>query len=846
MSNYHSLSFSNVYYTLLNNTTSGYNGKKQFFENLMDWTKFKGTESANISPWINGKRPLPKDYCDIIEQFGMFENVIKCMKDNIIPHLCNVNNTIAELCALIESDTTISQSTLKQMYHAYTEPAVFISYVLYYSITCKENTPTTVSQFSQSTNIASRMSNNALPKTRTPIYGRKNECKIIAKNLKKHSIIFLWGIAGIGKSELAKYYISSYKDSFSNVIYIPFSSSIKETIANLSFNDDLPNQSLEERYQNHMRHIQSCDSSTILLLDNFNLSVSDDPDFYNLISGEYQIIVTSRNRPIDFPELNVQELTTNDCLDLFKHHGPSNLSEEQIQELIRKVHKHTLLLVMIARTLKYTELDYEKVLISLEQSLIKTPTDTYIPITKDGVTENALYHKYLLQLIELSNISPAELDILCSLALVPLEGISSKHFMKYAQQNSLNAINNLIQLGYVICEEVGDTKLRIHPLISEVCIRKQISSLPRIIKNFVSNFLFSVYKEKNYADISEQLVAISIFECIASLQDLNFCYEAIELIVFFMKSGQFFYVSEVSEYISKNRIILKENELPYVNALVSYYQGMSQVQLGNNKSAHNHFAQAATFLSDLTSFSLNEADLYFNSLIESAASIDDDSFAISELEKLKIKQYDLPDSLYKSLISRLDFKIGCKYLNLYDHNIAQEHFEHCTAIRKDLYGNDSLSVGLVYGNIGYMFQAKRNYLVAAKYYEHALQILQKHLPANHINIIRLHTNLGTTYSCLSNEPTYKLLSETHFMTAINALENLHGKDSSIIKQKYSDYINTPFGNVSIAITPNRPYEHTHEAWKKLLEQKDCLLMNNVYVPGWTDLPRNDKLQNDIF
>lgn len=795
MGNYHSLSFSNVYYTLLNNTTSCHNGKKQFFKNLMAWSGLKGTESANISPWINGKRPLPKDYCDRIEQFGMFEDVIKCMEKNIIPHLSNVNNTVAELCALMESDTTISQSTLKQMYHAYTEPAVFISYALYYSITCKDNTPATISQFSQSTNIALRMSNNSLPKTRTPIYGRNNECKIISKKLKKHSIIFLWGIAGIGKSELAKYYILSYKDSFSNVIYIPFSSSIKETIANLSFNDDLPNLSLDEKYQNHMRHIQSCDSSTILLLDNFNLSVNDDPDFYNLISGEYQIIVTSRNRPIDFPELNVQELTTKDCTDLFKHHGPSNLSEEQIRELICKVHKHTLLIVMIARTLKYTELDYEKVLHSLEQSLIETPTDTYIPITKDGVTENALYHKYLLSLIELSNISSAELDILCSFALVPLDGINSKHFMKYTQQNSLNVINNLIQLGYIISEEVNNTKFRIHPLISEVCIKKQIASLPRIIKNFVSNFLFSVYKEKNYADISEQLVAISIFECIASLQNLNFCYEAIELIVFFMKSGQFFYVSEISEYITKNRAILKENELPYVNALISYYQGMSQVQLGNIQSAHKLFAQAAAFLSDLTSYSLNEADLYFNSLIEGAACINNDSLAISELEKLKIKQYDLPDSLYKSLISRLDFKIGCKYLNLYDHNSAQEHFEHCISIREDLYGNDSLSIGLVYGNIGYMFQAKRNYLVAAKNYEHALKILRNHLPENHINIIRLHTNLGTTYSCLSNESTYKLLSEMHFMAAVNALDNLHGKESSSIKKKYSDYINTPLGNI---------------------------------------------------
>ena len=240
---------------------------------------------------------------------------------------------------------------------------------------------------------------------------------------------------------------------------------------------------------------------------------------------------------------------------------------------------------------------------------------------------------------------------------------------------------------------------------------------------------------------------------------------------------------------------------------------------------------------------MNEADLYFNALIEGAACINNDSLAIAELEKLRIKQYDLPDSLYESLISRLDFKLGSKYLNLYNYELAQEHFEHCIAIRSRIYGNDSLNTGLVYGNIGFLFQAKHNYHLAAKNYEYALKILQKHLPENHINIIRLHTNLGTTYGCLADEPTHKMASEIHFKLATKSLDNLYGKSVTALKEKYHNYINTPLGQISLVQTPNRPFEHTHEAWKNLLLQKDLILANNGHVPGWTDLP-SDKESKD--
>ena len=60
---------------------------------------------------------------------------------------------------------------------------------------------------------------------------------------------------------------------------------------------------------------------------------------------------------------------------------------------------------MIARTLKYTELDYEDIINALSSGITETPTSSTIPITKDGLTSSQLYQHYLFNLIELTNLT---------------------------------------------------------------------------------------------------------------------------------------------------------------------------------------------------------------------------------------------------------------------------------------------------------------------------------------------------------------------------------------------------------------------------------------------------------
>lgn len=829
---FHELSFSNFFYTIWKNTVPGHNGKAQCFNNLMQWAGLSVPTAQNLSPWINGKRPLPQDYADIIRQKGYIWKVKKCMKTNIIPYLQDEKSVINELSILINNDYGMHDDVRVKFCEHQTETAYYIALALYYSLTCRENSPVTVQQTSARPGIRPETIMLSVPHTRTSIIGRDLECKKIAKALSTHSIIFLWGVAGIGKSELAKYYINTNKDSFSNTIYIPFGTSIKESVANLNFIGDNPEDETDKRFASHMHQLYTYDSDTIVLLDNFDINPDSDPDFSALANGKFQLIITSRNKPIDYPEYEVQELSAQNCMELFKLHAPNTVSKKQTKKIIELAYSHTLLIVMIARTLKYTELDYEDIINALSSGITETPTDSTIPITKDGLTSSQLYQHYLFNLIELANLTQNQLEILSMLSLMPIDGISITSAKEYCAQKDLNDINYLVRLGYVSWNETTDSNLSVHPLIGEIVLKKNIENMPTITSVLVQNFLQCVYKEKHYPDTAEQRIGVSIFEWIISCETQNYCYATKDLAGFFLKGGQFYYVTEASKYIKTHANTLAKSELPYINALASYYQGTTYSQLANDKLAYPHFKKAVNYLHNKSDATPEELELYYSALIEAAACIEETDDSITALRQIDILETSLPEQTRQALSSRLIFKLAGKYLLLNDIVQADALFRECLDYRTKLYGADSVYVGLVYANIGFIYQEKEEYSKASRMYFDALKILEKHLPQNHINILRLYTNIAACLYASRN----LLASQTSQIMMAKVMRAVHNqvdsrmiemrKDNSTKKKSFRKVLDT-------ALEPLMWYKPT-----KLTEINDCISVEQIMNARATLLPNH--------
>lgn len=81
--------------------------------------------------------------------------------------------------------------------------------------------------------------------------GRDEEIEKLHELLEKNKKVFLHGISGIGKSELAKAYVKQYKTEYTNILFLPYSGYLVHDIAELDFIDDLPEDSSDERFRKH-------------------------------------------------------------------------------------------------------------------------------------------------------------------------------------------------------------------------------------------------------------------------------------------------------------------------------------------------------------------------------------------------------------------------------------------------------------------------------------------------------------------------------------------------------------------------------------------------------------------
>ncbi|GFH92058.1 hypothetical protein IMSAGC002_03323 [Lachnospiraceae bacterium] len=76
--------------------------------------------------------------------------------------------------------------------------------------------------------LSDTIQNSRLPSITEEFIGRKNELKECGKLLQERTTLFISGVAGIGKSEFAKYYADKNRKKYTNIIYLYYAGDLKK------------------------------------------------------------------------------------------------------------------------------------------------------------------------------------------------------------------------------------------------------------------------------------------------------------------------------------------------------------------------------------------------------------------------------------------------------------------------------------------------------------------------------------------------------------------------------------------------------------------------------------------
>lgn len=454
----------------------------ELFEGFLEEESSQDFDFDNglVCRWFNGQARISPRISGYYLHTDNRNRLADDIETNILPLMCDSAMAIQEIYKILIQDGTISDQKKEQLTqdypcHTSEEQAAFLASVLCFGMErtfVKRNAATKklLAAGTLSPVISDFVYNGEVPKACAHFCGRNQELSTLHELISEKRIIFLQGIAGIGKSELAKAYARAYRKDYTNILYLTYSGDLRQDIIDLDFVDDLPEDTEEDRFRKHNRFLRSLKEDTLLIIDNFNTTAGKDAFFSVLLKYRCRILFTTRSRFDNYASFNLGEISDPDALLSLMGYFYSDAKRKQsiLKQIIQTVHSHTLAVELSARLLETGILEPQELLAQLqvEKSALGA-TDT-IDIVKDGQSRKATYYEHIHTLFSLYRLSEEELNIMRGLIFVPVSGVSGRLYANWMKLSDMNRINDLIEKGFV--QTQSGRQISLHPMIQEVAI----------------------------------------------------------------------------------------------------------------------------------------------------------------------------------------------------------------------------------------------------------------------------------------------------------------------------------------------------------------------------------------
>ncbi len=324
---------------------------------------------------------------------------------------------------------------------------------------------------------------NLIPSLASFFVGREYEIATMEKNLNEDHRVFLLGIGGIGKSEIAKQYVNQHKNDYRSIIYLTYSVNLVSTINSAFFISDFEQKEAEtdihycNRKINKLAELYS--GRNLIVIDNLNIEIEDieDKDIWEKIWNlSCDLIVTTRctQEAYDRYHIYVNDLKINKLKELYYNYCP--YEEEQINyvhDIISAVYSHTLVVELIAKQAKTSMKKPSEMLKKLEDGGI-------LGLEADNVKwnlEKRTVSNHVKGLFTFSNMTEKQKQLVYLMAFMPVDGVDEKIFFDFFEVNNHSDLRYLIDNGWISEKSGKSIYISMHPVIISVVMDEVLSDI---------------------------------------------------------------------------------------------------------------------------------------------------------------------------------------------------------------------------------------------------------------------------------------------------------------------------------------------------------------------------------
>ena len=578
--------------------------------------------------------------------------------------------------------------------------------------------------------------------------GREEELDELHAMLEENSKVFLYGIAGIGKSELAKAYAKQYKKYYTNILYVEYAGDLHQAVTDMDFTDDLPEDGEEERFRKHNRFLRSLKDDTLLIIDNFNVTATQDSFLPVVLKYRCRILFTTRSRFDGHCILQLKEIREPASLFQLAAAFYSEAEEHRtlVEEIIETVHRHTFAVELAANLLENGILPPERLLEKLREEKASLENEDKIIAIKDGQNSKATYYNHIHTLFSLYSISVKQQEIMRNLCFLPPAGISARIFADWLGLTDLNAINDLVETGFV--QATTRHTISLHPMIQEIALSETKPSVTgcHTLLNSLQKICLMHGTEVSYYK--------KLFQTVGNIMRMIEKDDPTKYLLF---------LEDIFPYMEKYR---------YKKGMKEIICEMKQLLKGNGNGANTDRAL----------------------LLDYQACMETKPEKAIKLEKEALAQIKEITEDNAHLVSNLHANLGGLYRLNGQAALAKEHMEKGIFLLEQyqlLYTNDSIPQINNYAALLTELQEPERAMAAL---QKLAQIIKEYNSDTCLDYAQVQESMGNICLITANISQAK----THFKKAMKIYENVWADEPELIEEKYQE-IQELYPQVGIAL-----------------------------------------------
>ena len=483
------LDFSSVITTIRKYISDAHNMNQidmmyQLFVSFLNSEESKDFDFDNglVCRWFNGQAKISPRITGYYMNNHKRNLLAADMHRNVLPLMYDSAMAVQEVYNILVQDTTISDKAKEQLLQNYPcetekDEARFLTAALCFGmersfVKRDSNTKQLLSAGTLSPIVKDFVYDGGVPKPCRHFCGRDDELATLHHLLCDHGKVFLQGIAGIGKSELAKAYAKQHNKEYTNILYLAYTGDLKKDIRDMDFAEDLPNDDDEERFRKHNRFLRTLKDDTLFIIDNFNVTATQDGLLSVVMKYRCRILFTTRSRFNNYTSMTLEEISDTEALVglMGCFYSEAEKYRPVLEQIIQTVHSHTLAVEMSARLLESGIMEPMLLLNKLKEEKVALDATDTIGITKDGKSQKATYYHHIRTLFSLYHLSDTETEVMRSLSLLPVTGISGRLFAHWLKLRDMNTVNDLIEKGFV--QAMEGHVIALHPMVQEVAVEE--------------------------------------------------------------------------------------------------------------------------------------------------------------------------------------------------------------------------------------------------------------------------------------------------------------------------------------------------------------------------------------